>query len=405
MKIAVWVLRILVGATFIFSGFAKAVDPWGFVYKIDEYLHVWGIDWMSRGVELCAAGLIATVEFASGLLMILGCLRRLSSWTMAAMMCVLLPLTAYIAIASPVEDCGCFGDAWVISNTATLIKNVVLTAMIVFLVINNGKVPGLYQPSVQWVVVTVGVIYCAILVGVGYMVQPMVDFRPYKLGTPLLGDDNHDGALVYEKDGVEQEFSIYELPDSTWTYVRRADVATADDGRLLAIFDGDEDVTEYVVEQEGPQLILLVSNPEYHNRARSSMANRLCEYMEDHEGNMIALLPLQGESLEKWKAMAHPTYEVYSADDTAIKEVARGDAALIYLQDGIIKWKRNLYSLRGDFPDFNSHGYEMDRVQSVDDGSYITRLTIFFLILLAIPLLPTLFRGRYSSAGAPPHTS
>ena len=45
-KYIVWALRIAVGATFIFSGFVKAIDPWGLIYKISEYMAVWGLPQM-----------------------------------------------------------------------------------------------------------------------------------------------------------------------------------------------------------------------------------------------------------------------------------------------------------------------------------------------------------------------
>ena len=76
----VWVIRIVVGATFVFSGFVKAVDPWGFMYKITDYLTVWGIDYIPREAIFCLAASLAGIEFMLGMLVALGCLRRAAVW-------------------------------------------------------------------------------------------------------------------------------------------------------------------------------------------------------------------------------------------------------------------------------------------------------------------------------------
>ena len=46
IKIAVNIGRLLMAATFIFSGFVKGIDPLGTQYKITDYLEALHIDWM-----------------------------------------------------------------------------------------------------------------------------------------------------------------------------------------------------------------------------------------------------------------------------------------------------------------------------------------------------------------------
>ena len=42
-RVAIWMLRLFVGGVFVLSGFVKMIDLWGFVFKIEEYLGVWGM--------------------------------------------------------------------------------------------------------------------------------------------------------------------------------------------------------------------------------------------------------------------------------------------------------------------------------------------------------------------------
>ncbi|MDE5647495.1 MAG: DoxX family protein, partial [Muribaculaceae bacterium] len=99
---SVWTARIIVGACFIFSGFTKADDPWGTIFKIEQYLSAWNLS-EPRSLVVAAAFFIAIVEFLLGVATLLGIYRRNAPYAIAAMMLFFLPLTGYIAISSPVD--------------------------------------------------------------------------------------------------------------------------------------------------------------------------------------------------------------------------------------------------------------------------------------------------------------
>lgn len=392
----VWLLRLAVGAVFIFSGFVKAVDPWGFIYKIREYLDVWDFSLVSRETVTVAAFTVAASEFTSGVLLLTGCLRRTVVWFMLLLMAFMLPLTLYIYLFQPVADCGCFGDALVISNAATFYKNVAITLSLVFLVKYNSKVAMIYQPIVQWLVMVVSGVLCLFLSIVGYNVQPLVDFRLYPVGGALADDSESNVRLIYERGDVRQEFEVDALPDSTWTYVGR----TSPESGLassLAIYDGDDEVTADVLDPTAPQLLLMVSDPAQHTKARAGMANALNAYITNQGGSMIGIVAASGDDLKTWMSKVEPDYEVYSADDTTIKEIVRGNAGLVYVKDGKIVWKRNLYSLPADFPDFSAPGNLLDSVEVVDSGTDIYRLFFFYFIAMFVIYLFGLIKLRKES--------
>ena len=188
---AVVAARIVVGATFVMSGFVKSIDLWGFIYKMEEYFAVWGLD-IPRALTLAASGLLSGAEFVLGGLLLLGCYRRASSWLLLAIMAGMLPLSVYIYFADPVSDCGCFGDFLIISNLATMLKNIVLTALLVYLVLFNRRVAGLYSPYAQWMTGAVLTAFILFVAATGYMLQPMIDFRGYPAGSSLIVDDTAD---------------------------------------------------------------------------------------------------------------------------------------------------------------------------------------------------------------------
>ena len=75
----VWIFRILVGATFLVSGWSKSIDPWGFIYKIEEYFSVWGLV-LPMEITLAFAMLLSVSEFVAGMLVATGAMRRVSVW-------------------------------------------------------------------------------------------------------------------------------------------------------------------------------------------------------------------------------------------------------------------------------------------------------------------------------------
>lgn len=119
--------RFILAAAFIFSGFVKAVDPLGFQYKVQDYLAAFGMaSWFPSFFPLLGGIALSAIEFSIGIFLFFGVRRTVASTLALMLMSFMTPLTLYLAIFNPVSDCGCFGDAWVLTNWETFIKNVLL---------------------------------------------------------------------------------------------------------------------------------------------------------------------------------------------------------------------------------------------------------------------------------------
>ncbi len=269
----VWTLRLLVGATFIVSGLSKTIDLWGFIYKIEEYLRVWGM-MQPRSLVLMAAMCISGGEFLLGMMTLVGAYRRSAPLLLLVMMAVMLPLTAWIMMANPVKDCGCFGDFWVMSNTVTCVKNLIITLAIILLLMLNRNVRGLYGPYIQWLPAFLTVLYAIVVGQWGYNVQPLIDFRSFPVGSSLRPsadsseqEEEEDMAVkfrwIYERNGERRAFSDEELGevDDSWTFVERelesGDAGTDNSTQFIVREDG-LDVTEEIIPAEGREVIVVV---------------------------------------------------------------------------------------------------------------------------------------------------
>lgn len=353
----IWTVRILTGALFAFSGFVKAVDPWGSIIKIGEYFDAWSIA-MPDTLMVCAGFLLGAYEFVWGGLLLLGCYRRASVIFLLLQMAVMLPLTAYIMIFNPVDDCGCFGDAFVISNTATFVKNIIITLLLVYLLIYNTRISGLFITYVHWIVGGMLTFYILGVELYGYNIQPMQDYRRFPAGTMLVAsdddnaDEDEDGGVemefIYEKDGRREVFGMDNLPDSTWTFVDRRIVGgetDTEDG--FPIIEDGEDIAPDLIDNDVRMFVVTIPDVRTVDLSVTYVLNELNDFITSQGGGMIALVGSGDEGIDWWRDISMATYPVVHAEPKQLKELARGNAAIVYLDHGKVVWKRTASSVTG----------------------------------------------------------
>ena len=124
-KILYHAARLLLGVVFLFSGFVKSVDPQGFAYKLQDYFTAFGLTEL-HPIAYTLAFLLVSLELYVGLLLLFSEWRKVAAVLVSVFMLFFTPLTLYLALANPVSDCGCFGDAVKLTNWETFWKNVPL---------------------------------------------------------------------------------------------------------------------------------------------------------------------------------------------------------------------------------------------------------------------------------------
>jgi len=359
LTVAVNVCRLLLAATFIFSGFVKANDPLGTVYKLEDYVHAMAWFTLPDTFLLGCAVILALFEFTLGVYLLFGMKRKATSAITLAFMVVMTLLTVYIAIANPVEDCGCFGDVLILSNGATLAKNIVLLGAAVLVSRYYRLQKDFLGSTAKWLIAFVSL--CLIIVYAVYCIVclPVLDFRPYKVGTNLReavtsNQQKFDVKIVYEKDGQTLELSAEdEDPDSTWTYVetRRTPIetqhlATAD--FYVADADG-EDVTEEILLADGYTLLLIIPDLMNADEGCVDKVNEVYDYAQEKGWGFYCLTSSEDQRAQTyWNDHTGAEYLYYIAEERMLKTVVRGQPGLVLLQDGIIVKKWGNYNLPDD---------------------------------------------------------
>ncbi len=414
--LVVYVLRVLLGGLFIFSGFVKAIDPWGSFYKFTEYVQALHVG-VSGGQVLFLAFAVAIIEFVLGVCLLVGCYRRGAPILALTFIGAMLPLTLYLAVTDAVPDCGCFGDAWVLSNWATFTKNIIFAVLLYYLLLFNRRYPSFYGPAVHWVVGALSFVFALAVSLYGYFEQPLLDFRPYRVGesvaskseqaTPAQDDVNY--LFVYKKDGRQVTFTIDSLPDEEdgWVFVERKEEGGAAtppaqqaDKQTFAIFDDGVEVTDDVLLPEGDVMLLLF--PDLRNVDIYSVypVNRLADAASTHNASLVALTSATSDVVAWWNDISMASYPIYTSDDSDIKMLARGNPAVVFLHDGTIEWKRTLSSLDVEkldsIDDLKAWGQDFDPTTTLRKLATYYLLAMLALLILnrAYPLLRLLLSKK-----------
>ena len=336
--------RFVIGVTFILSGFLKAMDPVGGALKIDEYLKAFHLGFMDF-ISMPAAILLACTEFLIGVCVLKGIRMKFFSGAALVFTSFFTLLTLYSAIFNPVQDCGCFGEAIHLTNWHTFYKNIVLLLCSTVIFCQRLKFKPIASYSWEKIYITAYASFIFAITLYALTFLPQIDFGEFKPGTDVMAqmsdqsEVSYEATFIYSKDGVEQEFTLDNLPDSTWSFVEtRTALASGNDvnaGTLNFILRDNNgyDITQEIVELGQPLFFISIYNPDRLSGHRIAKMNILGDSIATKGA---ALYILNGTSAE----IQDSRYPVLQTDYKTAMALNRSNGGLTYMNDGIIvkKW-------------------------------------------------------------------
>ena len=357
-KVLVNSCRLVLALTFILSGFVKAVDPLGTQYKLNDYLEAMHLDAMVPDLATLAGSvLLAAMEFCLGVFLLFAIHRRLVSRLLVLVMGIMTALTVWIYIADPVSDCGCFGDAVVLTNGQTLLKNIILLAAAIVVALWPLDMMRFISKTNQWIVINYTAVFILIIEGYALYDLPQFDFRPYHVGANIMkGMEIPEGAeqpefettFIMEKNGERREFGLDNYPDSTWTYIDTKTIQTKQ-GYVPPIHDfsmtslDGEDLTEEILTNQGYTFLLVSPHLEDADDSQLDLINQVYEYAEDNGYPFYCLTASGEQGINRWRDITGAEYPYCLTDETTLKTVIRSNPGMLLLKDGTIirKWSHN----------------------------------------------------------------
>lgn len=406
---AVNVCRFVLAATFIFSGYVKAIDPLGTLYKLKDYAAAMSLngllpDWALVGVAIA----LGALEFALGVFMLFAVRRHVVSRITLAFMTAMTVLTLWIFVADPVKDCGCFGDALKLTNGETLLKNIVLIACAALVAWRPVDMARFISRSNQWIVRYYTVAYIVITSVYCLYTLPIFDFRPYHVGMNIKqGMEIPEGAeqpefestFLLKKNGETREFTLDNYPDSTWEYVDTRTVQTKKGYEppihdfALTSCDTGEDITEQVLTKKGYTFLLVSPRLAVADDSNFGDIDQIYEYAEENGADFYCVTASANDEIERWRDLTGAEYQFCNADETTLKTMIRSNPGLILLKDGTIigKWSHNTLPQTDDL----TAPLQQLTIGKAQNDSTTERLLIvlltFFLPLSALTLADRLW--------------
>ena len=351
--------RLLTAATFVLSGFVKAVDPIGTQYKIRDYLEAWQLaQYVPDFIMLAASVAMSAVEFGIGICLLFAMHRRATSRLLLLVMAVFTPLTLWLAVTNPISDCGCFGDAVKLTNWQTFWKNVALLAMAVVLARRPLDMVRFISRTNQWIVLNYSALFILAVSGYSLYDLPQFDFRPYHVGAdirrgmeipPGAPQPQFETTFIMEKGGERREFTLDNYPDSTWTFIDSKTVQTAE-GYVPPIHDfsitrrdDGEDITEQVLAYQGYTFLLIAPHLEQADDSNLDLINQIYEYALDNGYPFYCLTASTESAVARWRDITGAEYPFCSTDATTLETIIRSNPGLLLIKAGKVvrKWSSN----------------------------------------------------------------
>lgn len=363
-NVALTIVKIFVGALFIFSGLIKLNDPLGFSYKLEEYFEVFHLGFLSSfavffSITLCA------LEVILGLFLLAGYFAKKVLWGLLFLIIFFTFLTFYSAFFDVVKTCGCFGDAIPLTPWQSFSKDLVLLVMIVFLFINRKKLGTTAQNRGLRRIISLAFVALPIFFGLyTYTFLPIIDFLPYKVGANIpesmkipKGAAANEYKIIYtlknKKTGETKEMTdkeylstkIYE--DTNWELVSSSDPILVKEGyqakiKDLNVYDSQGvNYTSEIFENPYYNLVAVAWDLDKTQEKALGDINALAiNAVQNFNVRSVLLTSNSAQDAEKIAKKLTLLTEIFYADAVPLKSMVRSNPGLMLLKDGVIinKW-------------------------------------------------------------------
>ena len=358
IKSLVNICRLLLAVVMMLSGFLKAADPIGSMYKLGEYAEIFSVGGISDTWLLAFAIAQSAFEFLLGLYLFVGIYRRVIPWLMLISMSVFVPLSLYLWINGSISDCGCFGEAVAISNRATFIKNIVLLALAVVVFCGRRFFVRRISQKTRWLFVLLSLVYVFAMQAVSIWHLPLIDTGTYATGENIRAKvsyipDEYEYLNIYQRGDEEMVLGADSIPGDDWERVGARPVlvkqGTEPEIANFSVVDWEYDIeiADSLLADTGYVCFIAIEKVEEASLTHVDKINDLYDHCSANGIRFCAATASGDDEILLWRKRTGAEYPLYFADTLLLRSMIRSNPGLLLLKDGVVVGKWNV----SDIPD------------------------------------------------------
>lgn len=347
------IVRLIFGLTFIFSGFVKIIDPVGTGLVIQEYLNLSHLDFLSF-MRVFIGIALSLLEFLVGVAILMRMRMREASTVALIMTIFFTILTFFLNLFDPIQDCGCFGEAASLTHGETFFKNLLLLICIIPIFRHRKKFRRDSSPFAEWLFISTYGVIAIVFSLISYIRMPVVEFSDFKTGTDIAvqlseasESKEFETIFVYEKNGNREEFSLDNLPDTTWTYIESIDMSAEDNRAPFEFYVTNaqgEYITDTLITVDSPILMCSIYDlDEYYTPERWMELKMLREKVESLGGELWILTASSPDMVKGVLGQdVEVMFKIGYTDYKTVIAVQRSNGGYLYINNAFIvkKWSR-----------------------------------------------------------------
>ena len=398
--------RIILGLVFILSGFLKAIDPIGSGLKIKEYLISFHLGWFDF-LSIPAGVIFAIFEFIIGVAILKG--LRMKTFTLFALIFMIFftILTFYSAIFNPVSDCGCFGEAIHLTNWETFFKNLILLACAIVLYYQRDNFKPVGSEFIERLFIGIYTLIIGFVSIYSLIILPQIDFGEYKPGTNIMEyeqyqEQEYHTIFIYSKDGHNEEFTLENLPDTTWQFIdSKTTLVNVDQNKkakndfVLKNING-EYIGEQVLNTDKPIFFITIYKDKKLSAKRLNNITILENIIKQNGGELYIVSGISPQRTQEIFSTI-PHLNILYSDYKNVLTLNRSNRGLTYIYQGDIIAKWSAYNYPSNIKDIIKKDPEIILTKQIIGEQLFAEIflaAILFLIVILRYVFRNLF-GKY----------